>query len=392
MARRKIPKYEYLEDSNRYRKRVKNAEGKYISLYGRTPAELTEKIEAFREKEQFSGEDKDNPLVSSYVQRWFRLNCSNLRDASKADYQRIINYHILPHLGDMRIRDVYPNDIKRVMSNAVDKSQSVHNKTFMLLKRIFTAAYENGDIENNPCPQMHNGGNAPPEKQALSDEQVSILLDALKNTKAYLFCLIALDTGMRSEEILGLAWDCVHLEGTPRIEVKRASRFENGQPVISTDLKSAAAKRTIPIPRRLIECLREEKQNTNSEYVVSNTNGDPVSKAQFRRIWNFVTRRSTKKRYNYRYVDGKVEKYEIDVEYGKRPNSAKYHYTINFNVTPHILRHTYITNLLLAGVDIKTVQYLAGHEKSKTTLDIYTHLTYNRPEEIGKKIDTVFEG
>nr|WP_242958805.1 tyrosine-type recombinase/integrase [Flavonifractor sp. An112] len=59
-------------------------------------------------------------------------------------------------------------------------------------------------------------------------------------------------------------------------------------------------------------------------------------------------------------------------------------------VTPHILRHTYITNLLLRGVDIKTVQYLAGHERAKITLDIYAHLTYNRPEEIIEKINMAF--
>ena len=59
-------------------------------------------------------------------------------------------------------------------------------------------------------------------------------------------------------------------------------------------------------------------------------------------------------------------------------------------VTPHILRHTYITNLLLKGVDIKTVQYLAGHERAKITLDIYAHLTYNRPEEIIEKINMAF--
>ena len=65
-------------------------------------------------------------------------------------------------------------------------------------------------------------------------------------------------------------------------------------------------------------------------------------------------------------------------------------YTIDFDVTPHILRHTYITNLLLAGVDIKTVQYLAGHERAKITLDIYAHLTYNRPEEILEKVNAAF--
>ena len=63
-------------------------------------------------------------------------------------------------------------------------------------------------------------------------------------------------------------------------------------------------------------------------------------------------------------------------------NNPKIRYTLNFDVTPHLLRHTYITNLLYAGVDPKTVQYLAGHENSKTTMDIYARVKYNKPEEL----------
>ena len=65
-------------------------------------------------------------------------------------------------------------------------------------------------------------------------------------------------------------------------------------------------------------------------------------------------------------------------------------YTIDFKVTPHILRHTYITNLLLSGADVKTVQYLAGHERASITLDIYTHLVYNKPEELMEKVQRAF--
>jgi len=51
-------------------------------------------------------------------------------------------------------------------------------------------------------------------------------------------------------------------------------------------------------------------------------------------------------------------------------------------VTAHQLRHTYITNLIHAGVDPKTVQYLAGHENSKVTMDIYAKVKYNKPEQL----------
>ena len=66
----------------------------------------------------------------------------------------------------------------------------------------------------------------------------------------------------------------------------------------------------------------------------------------------------------------------------RQKNNPRIVYTLDFEVTPHQLRHTYITNLLYAGVDPKTVQYLAGHENSKTTMDIYAKVKYNKPDEL----------
>ena len=71
-------------------------------------------------------------------------------------------------------------------------------------------------------------------------------------------------------------------------------------------------------------------------------------------------------------------------------NQPQIKYTLDFDVTPHQLRHTYITNLLYAGVDPKTVQYLAGHENSKTTMDIYAKVKYNKPEELCGVVNGAF--
>lgn len=67
------------------------------------------------------------------------------------------------------------------------------------------------------------------------------------------------------------------------------------------------------------------------------------------------------------------------------------HPTLNFDVTPHLLRHTYITNLIHEGVDPKTVQYLAGHENSKVTMDIYAKVKYNKPRELASVVNQAFE-
>lgn len=291
----------------------------------------------------------------------------------------------------LRMRDVRPDDINRMMKRVTSYSKSIHDKTYMLAKQIFTNAFENGIISSNPCPKMHAGGRDPEERQALNDEQMKTLLDAVKGTRAYVFCMIGLYAGLRREEILGLKWDCVSLDKTPCIYVKRACRFVHNRPVVEERLKTKASKRRIPIPPQLVECLTEAKNNSNSPFVVGNEDGTPLAESQFQRLWKYIQKRTVGTRTYNRYVDGKKLTFTFEAVKGERArHNPDVVYTIDFKVTPHILRHTYITNLLLRGVDIKTVQYLAGHERAKITLDIYAHLTYNRPEEIIEKINMAF--
>ena len=71
-------------------------------------------------------------------------------------------------------------------------------------------------------------------------------------------------------------------------------------------------------------------------------------------------------------------------------HNGKVIYSLDFEVTPHQLRHTYITNLIHSSVDPKTVQYLAGHESSKITMDIYAKVKYNRPDELVRTMGGAF--
>ena len=255
----------------------------------------------------------------------------------------------------------------------------------MLIKCVFYSAERSQLITDNPCVGISaKGGKASKKKDALTDQQVAILLDTVKELPPYLFIMIGLYSGLRREEILALQWDCVFLdESTPYISVRRAWRAEHNRPVISTVLKTKAAKRDIPIPKCLVDCLREAKANSISEYVIADSEGQPLSYSQFTRVWQYVVVRSAKERTYYKYVNGQSIKYTVKPTLGTtQRNNPKIRYTLNFDVTPHLLRHTYITNLLYAGVDPKTVQYLAGHENSKTTMDIYARVKYNKPEEL----------
>lgn len=89
--------------------------------------------------------------------------------------------------------------------------------------------------------------------------------------------------------------------------------------------------------------------------------------------------------------DRKPEQYMLYPELGEKArNNGHVVYSLDFEVTPHLLRHTYITNLIHASVDPKTVQYLAGHENSRITMDIYAKVKYNRPDDVVKAMTSAF--
>lgn len=157
-------------------------------------------------------------------------------------------------------------------------------------------------------------------------------------------------------------------------------------------LKTPTARRDIPIPKCLADCLREEQKKSISKFVIADSNGQPLSLSQYRRLWKYVEVRSQKGRTYYKYVNGQSIKYTVKpYERGHQRNDHNIVYSIDFKVTPHILRHTYITNLLYAGVDPKTVQYLAGHKNSKTTMDIYAKVKYNKPEQLLGVVNQAFK-
>ena len=196
-----------------------------------------------------------------------------------------------------------------------------------------------------------------------------MLLDTVRGLPPYLFIMLGLYSGLRREEILALQWDCVFLdESTPYISVRRAWRTEHNRPVVSTVLKTKAAKRDIPIPKCLVDCLREAKAVSRSDYVIADSEGQPLAASQFQRVWQYVVVRSTKPRNYYKYVNGQSIKYTVEPTLGMtQKNNPNIQYTLDFDVTPHLLRHTYITNLLMQALiprqfstlqDMKTAKQL----------------------------------
>ena len=377
-----------------YRTRITDADGKRVDLYAETREELYQKELEARRLVAEAVSRKDNPTVAEYCEKWLLMQSAKVSFATLNGYASRMNNYIVKPLGDMYLSDVTADDIRLALIPVSKKSASLYNTVNMLFKCIFYSAERSQLLDYNPAAGISaKGGKPKKEKEALTDEQVKLLLDTIRGLPPYIFIMIGLYSGLRREEALALQWDCVFLdEPTPYISVRRAWRTEHNRPVISTVLKTKAARRDVPIPKCLVDCLREVKETSISEYVIADSKGQPLSYAQFKRVWQYVIVRSTKERTYYKYVNGQSIKTTLKPSLGThQKNNPNLVYALDFEVTPHQLRHTYITNLLYASVDPKTVQYLAGHENSKTTMDIYAKVKYNKSEELSGVVNAAFE-
>ena len=397
MGRKKkqIPKYGTvtLNGIEYFRTRIEDADGKRVALYAKTAEELYEKVEEAKRQIEEASFRRATPTVAEYCERWLLMQSAHIRTTTLTDYSSKVKNYIVAPLGHMYMANVTTDDVRLALVAASEKSNSVYRSVHMLYKAIFNSAVDSNIIDYSPCERISaKGGKPQKDKEALTDEQIVKLLSAIKGLPPYVFVMIGLYAGLRREEILGLQWDSVYLDcDTPNISVRRAWHSEHNRPVISTELKTKAARRDIPIPKNLAECLREAKSKSISDFVIANSEGGPLSYTQFKRVWQYIVTRSTKERTYVRYINGqKITKTVTPVLGEKAAHNGNVVYSLDFQVTPHQLRHTYITNLIYASVDPKTVQYLAGHENSKITMDIYAKVKYNKPEQLSAVVNTAF--
>ena len=258
MPKRNSPEFYWDEKRKRYRKRIKDkATGKWVSVYGKTKDECRSNAKRRAAELAEAARVKEIPFVFEYAAKWFELYTAEVGEKRKDDYRNAINNHICPVIGGLPITDVTPDDIAALMLTLSDRSHSLQQKVVTTLKRIFKSAVKNKLINESPCEDLKAGGKDSPDKVPLTKTQRTRLLDAVKSTRAELFIMIGLYTGLRREEILGLKWDSVYLsDGVSYIAVRRAVKWDGkNAPIVSELLKSNAAYRNIPLPPQLIEPL-----------------------------------------------------------------------------------------------------------------------------------------
>lgn len=320
---------------------------------GKTRAEAEAKRDEARKLMASGMNLADNCRVSEWAATWLEeYKKGVVRETTYRNINNILNLYVLPVIGDVKVRDVKPAHMRRVLKGISDKAESTQRVVIRTSKEMFKVAIENDLMLKNPCTSsIKPSGKEPSKVVPLTREQSETLIRAAKGTKLYLFVLLALHAGLRRGELLGLMWSDVDFEaGT--VSPKRSVVAGIG---LTDTLKTDASYRTIPLPWSVMHELEWAKSHSNSVYVIPGESGSYIGDTEMQTAWDRITRR------------------------------------LDFHVHPHLLRHTCVTRWFEMGLDIKEIQYLAGHSTAAVTMEIYTHyLEEERHQDTAEKIRAAY--
>ncbi|MCZ8520165.1 MULTISPECIES: tyrosine-type recombinase/integrase [Paenibacillus] len=384
----------------RIRKRGKNsfllivelgydAKGKRIqktkTIKAKGPREAEKELARFVVEVE-SGEYIDPGKMSfgQFVQHWReKFVEQNLEETSIKNYLFHVNKRILPQFDNKRIDQIRTIEIQDFLyglskpgSRADGKLEGLGPSSlayiYRVLQSIFSKAVEWKVIKENPMIGVTKPKETSKEMEVYSEEEVVELFEALQNEKIHLRTMIslALTTGLRRAEIIGLEWKHINLEkGT--LEVRQSiPLMKNGQPVIKSP-KTRSSIRNVSLPESVVEELREYQLFRKKERlkVYDKWEGDPDRSFVFA---GWSGRPLNQKTPGDWWRD-----------FHKRNPQLKF---IRF----HDLRHTSATLLINQGVHAKIISQRLGHSKIGTTMNVYGHVIESADRAAATKFDSLF--
>jgi integrase len=217
-----------------------------------------------------------------------------------------------------------------------DRSPATVNRELQVLSKVFAMAYDNGLVETNPMRRVHKLREAPGRERYLTDEEEKKLFAVLIGRRAHLrpIVVVALQTGLRQGEILGLKWEHVDFD----------------QKTIFVAHTKTGRPRRIPMSKSVDVELRLLKQDASSDEHVFSYARTGLKLTTFRHAWEGACKQA--------WISG-----------------------LRF----HDLRHTFATRLRSKGVHEMDIMSLLGH----TTLQMTSRYTHAMPQNLRIAVDSL---
>lgn len=343
--------------------------GKLIrkSVYGKTQKEVRLALSKIvSEMDSGTYAEPSKMKVSQWLDEWLASYTMNIKPATRSAYEEHIRVHIKPSLGDIPLKQLSTRDIQQLYTNLL-KERELSPKTVRnihgVLHRTLEQAKLLGCIRVNPTDAAVTPRVEKKQVETLDAEDIGKFLAAIRGTKYEYPLFVAVFTGLRQGELLGLTWDCVDFENGLLLINKQHNRVKGDTEFRFASLKNDKA-RVLTAADEVMEVLKLQKERQTAWAA---TLGDGWSNPDH---LVFTTEFG-------RYINNKIlyQNFKRIMRKLGKPD-------LRF----HDLRHTYAVNSLRAGDDIKTVQENLGHATASFTLATYAHATPGMKRESAKRM------
>ena len=349
-----------------YQYRYTDFHGKRQTVYASTLQELRQKEKEIQ-KQVDDGLDYEAGQITviELIEKYISLK-QGVRYNTKVGYQFVLNLVKKEEFGYRKISTIKVSDAKQWFRKLQKDGRGYSTITSVrgVIKPAFQMAYDEDAVRKNPFAFKLTDAvvNDSEQRIALTDEQLEIWMDFIKNDNTY--CkyydefVVLLETGMRVSEFCGLTKKDLDFKNR-RIRVDHQLVRERGGKYYVEETKTSSGCRFLPMTDSIYQSLKNmlaRRPKVKKEVVVDgytgfimlDKNGNPKVALHVEN--------------EMRWAMKKYKKLHPD-----RPLP---------NITPHVLRHTFCTNYANAGMDIKDLQYLMGHSDAGVTLNVYTHANY----------------
>lgn len=305
-----------------------------------------------------------NPLSTKEIEIATKISfktCKKLKEGKNVNYQTAEK---LCKIYNLEINKMFNQAIKEFLS---EKSIQAH---INLIGSIMSTALKWNIIYDNPVKRIDTKKQNKRKARYYDDIQTAAMLKELDSEPLIFKTIIylALDTGMRKSELMGLKWEDIDFEKST-ININKQRHYVQGYGTIEDKTKTEAGNRTVTASKIVISLLRAYKYEQNKNRLKLGT-------AWISTPYVFVHE-------NGKAISSNLP-YKWFVNFLKRHNLPK--------ITFHQLRHTNASILIASGEDIVTVSGRLGHADKNVTLNTYSHMIRSRETQVANRMDEFYRG
>ena len=336
------------------------------SFTGQTQREVREKMQAAAVAvNEGTYRDPVKLTVGEWLDIWVEEYLRSLKPASVTVYKNNVKNHIKPAMAAVKLAKLQPHTVQRFINGLDGLSASSVRLAYKVLHQAMEKAVQLGYLPKNPASGAELPRVDQKEIKPLEDHQAAALLAAAKGGMMEQLVTVALFTGCRQSELLGLTWDCVDFDrGTLTIN-KQLTRPDHRAAGLFISPKNGKARILTPAPSVLAALKERKRLQAEARLKAGPTWEDGAGLV-------FTTE-----------TGAPLEQWRANQRFSSLVRKAGLE-----GVRFHDLRHTYAVNALRAGDDIKSVQGNLGHATAAFTLDRYAHFTEQMKQASADRMET----